>query len=166
VYSKPYRCKTFKEDWIIGFSPVEDDNRLVYLMQLTEPRMNFNDYYFDKRFRKKKPNIKGNYKEFVGDNLYFQNGKKWKQHQTILHKGEIEKDTRHPFVFISKIFFYLGNERIKLNEKYDEFIWGSQSIKYFYNIDLLNELVIELKERFGKTGCIGRPFNPIKNIIC
>lgn len=161
-------AKLLKDDWIIGISPKEDGNRLVYLMQLTEQPMHFNQYYSDKRFQNKKPNKRGNYKEIVGDNFYFLGENKiWKQHSTLLHNDieSFNQDTEYPYVFISKNFSYLGNKRIPLNKDYEKFIYARQGIKYFYDIELIGQLSEEIKNNYG-TGLIGRPLNQIKTTSC
>ena len=133
-----------KDDWILGLSSKNTGNKIVYLMKLTEEKMSFDDYFYDYRFDKKKPNIRGNNKQLVGDNFYhLNNSGKWEQMHTLLHNTEEERnrDLKNSYVFISNYFFYFGDKRLPLNIKFQNFVVG-RGIKYCKDINRLIVLLI------------------------
>jgi hypothetical protein len=44
--------KLEKNDWIAGFAPANDGNKLLYAMEVEEV-LDLDDYYKDRRFKKK-----------------------------------------------------------------------------------------------------------------
>lgn len=156
-----------KDDWILGLSSKSSGNKIIYLMQLTEYKMFFNDYFNDKRFERKKPNIRGNNKQIVGDNLYYLDiSGEWKQTHTLLHKTEEEKkkDLKHPYVFISKYFFYFGAKRVPLNKMLQHLVVG-RGVKYCRDIKKINLLVDFISNEYSN-GVKGLPLDKLKNENC
>lgn len=101
-------AKLKKDDWIIGHSTKNTDNKLIYAMKVIE-RIGFNEYFYDKRFEKKKPKV-GNYMHRVGDNIYYKNSNgKWEWIRYSLHSDKRKIDTDHPIVFISNYYYYFGS---------------------------------------------------------
>jgi len=161
-------AKLEKDNWILGISGKREGNQVVYLMQLTEEKMFFDNYFNDIRFTRKKPKVRGNYKELVGDNLYYMDKTNvWKQVPTLLHKtnDEKKKDLKNPYVFISKLFFYFGEKRFSLNERFHHFIVG-RGIKYCIDESEINIFTDFIKSKFSP-GLIGLPLNRIgRNTNC
>lgn len=96
-------------DWVFGNSSLETGQRLIYAMRISEV-LDFDDYYKDKRFTRKRPSS-GSWRKRCGDNIYFRNkAGRWMQADTFHHasSAQIAKDTRYPRVFISDYFFYFG----------------------------------------------------------
>jgi hypothetical protein len=118
-----------KGDWFVGFGTVKRGNKLVFAMKVSE-RLDFDAYYHDPRFKKKKPNVTGSWRQRCGDNFYFKDDKgKWQQQETHFHqaKKDIEKDLKHPYVFISEHFYYFGENALPIPPRHRELIvkrWG------------------------------------------
>ena len=103
-------------DWIAGFLTKSRGHRLVYAMEVME-QMDLNYYYHDSRFAKKRPNLRGSWKERCGDNFYSRNEDgTWKQHRNCFHIGDdaLRKDTRKSNVFIARKFWYFGRDAMLL----------------------------------------------------
>jgi hypothetical protein len=99
-------------DWIAGVSDKRRGYRLIHVMEVEE-RMHMNDYFRDPRFVDKKPLMTGSPQRRCGDNFYsLDNRGRWIQHPNRYHEGPriLEQDTRHPWVFISQRFWYLGRD--------------------------------------------------------
>ena len=83
--------------------------------------IDMNTYFHDPRFSEKKPNLRGTWQQRCGDNFYSQalDGS-WTQHRNRFHIGPayLEKDTRNPYVFVSKRFWYFGREAVFVPERY------------------------------------------------
>lgn len=97
-------------DWIAGFRR----HRLLYVMEVAN-RIHMQAYFEDKRFAKKKPDLRGTWKDRCGDNFYSQNPDgSWQQHRNRFHVGPtyLAKDPRKPFVFISHKFWYFGQNAV------------------------------------------------------
>lgn len=111
-------------DWIAGFSPKYKGYQFIYAMKVDE-RIHMNDYFHDPRFQSKKPVMNGGWKERCGDNLYWQDEKgAWIQLPTDFHKKMLDKDTRVPYVFVGKEFWYLGKARSDVPEEFLAMIGG------------------------------------------
>jgi hypothetical protein len=99
-------------DWIAGFSEKRLGYRLIYAMEVEE-RIHMNDYFADPRFAPKKPRPDGTWEQRCGDNFYsLDPGGVWRQHPNELHVGAefLRRDTKHPFVFAGRRFWYLGSK--------------------------------------------------------
>lgn len=80
-------------------------------MRVSEPPLDFNEYYRDSRFAKKKARA-GSWQERCGDNIYFREAGRWVQAAAFHHTTtqDKKKDTRHPRVISSDYFFYFGEK--------------------------------------------------------
>lgn len=117
-------CAVTDGDWIAGFSPKSNGYELIYAMKVDE-RIHMNDYFNDPRFQSKKPVMSGGWKERCGDNLYWQDGKgQWVQLPNPFHQGMLDQDTRVPYVFVGKEFWYLGEARSRVPEEFLPMIGG------------------------------------------
>ena len=101
-----------ENDYIAGFFTDRKIPNLVFLMKINEV-MGYQEYFNDRRFQRKKPNLKGSWISKCGDNIYFR-GKSgnWIQTDTLYHrnKGSIAKDTRYAIVYIGRTFSYFGEK--------------------------------------------------------
>lgn len=107
-------------DWIIGNGSKSAVHRLIYAMRVTE-RLHFDDYYRDSRFQLKKPRFdSGDWRDAVGDNIYFQENDKWRQAETRFHcnKADMDQDTTYPYVYISNHYYYFGIQAVNVPEQY------------------------------------------------
>lgn len=98
-------------DWIAGFSPNASGYQFIYAMQVDEC-IHMNKYFHDPRFQNKKPNVHGSREQRCGDNFYHQKSSgEWIQEANPFHEGLLPTDTRRPFVFVGRNFWYLGRDR-------------------------------------------------------
>ena len=146
-------------DWVIGTSPANRNNKLIYAMQVSEV-LRFDKYYTDLRFEKKKPNVKGSWCERCGDNMYYLDKGEWKQHRTIHHRTPEtrNKDLRYPFVYIAEHFYYFGDKTIKVPAKYQELVWKRQGCSGRHNPAIVEAFLVWLQKNF-KPGILGNPMD-------
>ena len=150
--------KAEKGDWIIGTSPVSQGSKLVYAMQVSE-RLSFEVYYVDERFAKKKPNVKGSWREKCGDNMYYKDQQsKWAQHRTIYHREFeiIKKDLKHPFVFVAESFYYFGDKAVTIPIGYQDLVWKRQGCKSNHDPKAVENFLNWLKVNYA-SGVFGNP---------
>jgi hypothetical protein len=123
--------KANRGDWIVGFTNAARGNKLVFGMEVLQ-RIHFNEYIKDPRFQRKKPVMAGTWQQRCGDNMYWQDEEKWCQLDSPYHfsKKDLLKDTKHPYVFVSKHFFYFGKNAIPVPREFDSIIWKKQGCKY------------------------------------
>ena len=115
-----------KGDWIAGFLNAKRHHRFLYAMEI-DKRLTMNEYFADPRFEKKKPNLRGDWKERCGDNFYEQRSDgTWKQHRNRFHPGEEfrKKDTRYPIVFVASRFWYFGRSCKQAPSQFADLIGG------------------------------------------
>lgn len=122
-------------DWLIGNSPKDDGNRLVYAMEIAEV-LHMDDYFKDHRFQAKKPNPLGLLQEQCGDNFYYREKGDWKRLPSRFHNSprsfvqDVGKDHSGRPVFVAKHFYYFGGKRIDIPARLKSVIRGVQGIKY------------------------------------
>jgi len=129
-------------------------------MQISEV-ISFNSYYLDPRFQDKKPVIKGNWQQRVGDNIYYQDKDgNWKQHPTLHHRQKeiIRKDLKHPFVFIGRKIFYFGENAIELPPKFQTLIWNRQGCKLNHDVKVIEDFTVWIQATY-QPGILGNPFD-------
>jgi hypothetical protein len=97
-------------DMIAGFLTKGRGHKLVYAMEVSE-QMDMDDYFNNPRFEKKKPDLRGDWKQRCGDNFYSRNPDgSWRQHRNRFHIGPeyLKKDTRRSNIFVATRFWYFG----------------------------------------------------------
>jgi hypothetical protein len=108
--------------WIVGLTPKAKDNKIIYVMRVTDV-VSFDEYFNNKKYETKKPDFTK--KELIyqlGDNIYqpFGNGE-YTQLRSVHSKNcknenwkedpcEKCKDLKGKYVLISDCFYYLGRE--------------------------------------------------------
>lgn len=125
-----------KGDYIAGYFTDRKDPNLVYWMKVDEV-MDFQEYFNDPRFKRKKPNLKGSWISRCGDNIYFQDKSgNWLQAATLYHRSKdlIAKDTRYAIVYIGRTFSYFGGkayaDKNRLPKKIRPVLKKGRGIKY------------------------------------
>ena len=74
-------------DYIAGFFTDQVEPYLLYWMRIDEV-FDYDTYFREPRFRKKKPNLQGTWISRCGDNIYYRDKQgSWKQTPTHYHKG-------------------------------------------------------------------------------
>ena len=107
-------------DWIAGVSDKSHKYKLIYVMEGDE-RVHMNDYFHDERFNAKKPILDGTAQQRCGDNFYsLDETGLWTQHPNHYHTGPacLAQDTRNPWVFVARRFWYYGREADVMPEKF------------------------------------------------
>lgn len=107
-------------DWLVGHSGVRRGRRLVYAMEVTEV-LGFDAYYRDARFAAKHPRFDRTWKEACGDNIYHRESGRWTMDANPFHPPSeyLDKDTRHPSVFVAERFFYFGENAPPIPEEFE-----------------------------------------------
>jgi len=139
--------KLSKDDWILGTTPKRLGSKLVYAMKVDEV-LHFNDYYHHPHYTNKRPNPLGEWKEMVGDNMYYLSSQgQWRQAATLLHKEEHEKrkDLKNPYVFIGQHFFYFGESAPALPQTYVDLMHNRQGCKCNHDSALVNGFIMWLQ---------------------
>jgi hypothetical protein len=140
-------------DWIVGHGTVPTGRRLVYAMEISET-LDFDLYFHDKRFVRKKPIKNGTDKERCGDNIYRRKNGRWIQQQWALHgREEREKDLKHPCVIIARRFYYFGENAEPIQAEHLQLCVG-RGCKYRHDPSLVASFLRWLDEnhRFGVHG--------------
>jgi hypothetical protein len=73
--------------------------------------LDLDDYFYDARFAKEKPDPKGSLQERCGDNFYSRNNDGgWVQHRNRFHLSDElkQQDTRYAKVYVALRFWYRG----------------------------------------------------------
>ena len=150
------------EDWIIGTSSTTENKpkHIVFAMKVTE-KMTFNEYWNDSRFTNKKPFLSGSRKYQYGDNIYYQENKKWLQlpsHHTEEDGSpnllNIKKDTKSDYVLISNHYYYFGNNSILIPTDLEQIIKKRRGFRYVNT--KLNKKLFDLLEKHS-LGIHGNP---------
>ncbi|MGA2325034.1 MAG: hypothetical protein ABSH05_01985 [Bryobacteraceae bacterium] len=123
---KPEIRRTAKPgDWLVGLTPKDDGNRIVYFMQVDE-KLEFKQYWSDPRFRRKRPRANAGLVRKNGDNIYKPlagPGDRYRQLRSRHSKGACEDsarkkhDLRGKYVLVSETFAYFGARARKLPRK-------------------------------------------------
>jgi hypothetical protein len=111
------RAKAAVGDWIVGTGSRTNGlgDRLVYAMCIEEI-LDFNAYWSDPRFIRKRPYLHGSVKRMYGDNIYHRDRDgRWQQENSrhsnddgTPNSGHVERDTKANAVLVSREFVYYG----------------------------------------------------------
>jgi hypothetical protein len=118
---KPAIRRTAKKgDWVVGLTPKDAGNRIVYLMCVDDHPKTFDEYWRDKRFIAKRPRYDDGVRGKCGDNVYEPLGSEFRQLQSAHSNGALESpenkahDLGGKHVLISETFAYFGSRPRKL----------------------------------------------------
>jgi hypothetical protein len=112
------RRKAQVDDWVMGTGSKKYglEGRIVFAMRVDEI-LNFDEYWNDKRFKNKRPNLHGSLKQAFGDNIYHRDERtgEWIQddsHHSFVdglpNEVNIFRDTQTTAVLIAREFYYWG----------------------------------------------------------
>ena len=128
-------------DYIAGFFTDQIEPYLLYWMKVDEV-LDYDIYFREQRYQKKKPNLQGSWISRCGDNIYYRDKhSKWKQAPTFYHKGAValKKDTRNAIVYTGHRYSYYGEKAYipdnRLPEKFRASYKGGRGIKYIRESD-------------------------------
>lgn len=164
-------------DWVIGTGSnnkeVRRGGHLVYAMRVTEI-LDTTQYWYDDRFRNKRPNLYLNWKTASGDNIYEPLGEsKFKQLDSYhsMRDGSpnlehLTRDTKIERVLISDDFVYYGGEGPKLPAEFlsggtHEILHKGQFHRRFDNEKVIHSFVTWLRSREDE-GYTGKPWDWVR----
>lgn len=146
-------------DWIVGTESIVKGSKLIYAMQVNLVT-SFDHYYNDRRFLKKIPVLSSkDWRQHCGDNIYYKSQLgKWQQRASSFHNKKKNKrqDLKHPYVFISKHFYYFGCNAENIPSKYKTLIWKRQGVKCKHSPRVTRGFLTWLRTNFRK-GIHGKP---------
>jgi hypothetical protein len=143
--------RTKPGDWIAGVSDKRSGHKLIYAMEVDE-RIHMNDYFHDARFAAKKANLDGAAQQRCGDNFYSQDrAGRWTQHPNPYHPGPecLAQDTRNPWVFVGRRFWYLGRKAIQLPADFAP-MFGGRGARVSHPPDLVAAFRVWVEESLKK----------------
>ena len=137
-------------DWILGTGAQDIAGRIVYAMQVSE-RLHFDDYFQNRRYQSKKPDLKGNWKRRCGDNMYYlgKNGK-WRQLPVLRHDSPEArvKDTKHPYSYVATLYYYFGEAAPPVPSQFAQLVWQRQGCKCSHPEETVREFTEWLSDSF------------------
>jgi len=157
------------KDWIVGIGSgakkSQFNNKLIYAMQVQE-KLEFDDYWIDPRFKKKRPIMNGSKRQMYGDNIY---------HRPSPDVSYVQEDSHHSFpdgkrnelnynidlpgkyVLISNRFWYYGQDAVLLPEEFLFLANVARGYRVTKDKPQIN-LFVEWLESLSQSGYIGRPY--------
>ena len=124
-------------DWIVGSGAKTKYNLagyLIYAMEV-EDVLDFNGYWADPRFGRKRPVLNGSLKQVYGDNIYHRRGQLWIQEDShhslddgIPNRRNIERDTKADRVIAGRKFAYFGASAVRIPERFRSFGTSAQDL--------------------------------------
>ena len=143
----------------MGHATASRGQGLIYAMEVSEV-LDFDAYYNDPRFERKKPRLDHTWREACGDNIYYlAEDDVWAQHLPTLFHGDrysLVQDTRHPRVFVSEHFYYFGGNATTIPQQFATLIRDRQGCKCSYPKELAEAFVRWLQVNF-EPGIHGEP---------
>jgi len=99
-------------------------------------------YFHDRRFNKKKPDLRGDWMARCGDNFYSRGLNGWVQHKNPWHWGEQYKlrDTRHAVAFAGERFWYRGQLATALPMEFQR-LFGGRGVRITRDADTVGAFV-------------------------
>ena len=156
-------------DWIVGTGSKRKgrDGYLVFVMRVCEV-LSFNEYWQDRRFLQKRPNLRGSMKQAFGDNIYFKDSNEtWHQEDSHHSYGDgspnwhnIENDTQTDRVLIGVEYAYWGGDGPCLPPRYRNYdgedLYAGRGHKSRFPEALIGNLVAWFRS-LDATGYLGVP---------
>jgi hypothetical protein len=159
--------RTRKGDWIIGTESIDNGNKLIYAMQVSD-MLSSDKYYNDPRYKKKKPVKNGTWRQCCGDNIYYKDATgAWQQHSSLYRSSPKQKkqDLKTPCVYIAKHFYYFGNRAKTIPSQYESLIWRRQGVKCNHDPSVVKGFLYWLQISF-KPGIHAVPHNTNRPNLC
>ena len=167
-------------DWIIGTGAKKKYHfagRLIYAMQVDET-LNFESYWKDQRFIRKRPNPNGSLKQMYGDNIYHLAGERWvqadshhSQENGDANSDNVKNDTKVDRMLIATKFVYWGKSAILIPQRFRSFGETKEDIcsagRYYrccFKEKGLEDAFVEWLEGEGAWGFQGEPLEFAKHV--
>ena len=158
-------------DWIIGTGSKASGRQghLVFAMRVSEA-LTFNEYWYDERLLRKRPNLQGSLKQAFGDNIYFRDGNgRW--HQQDSHHSyangspnmyNIRNDTQTNRVLLGVDYAYWGGHGPRIDQAFRDYdshdVCAGRNHKSNFPADLVREVDAWL-HALGQQGYLGDPMD-------
>ena len=132
--------------------------------------MTFNEYWEDKRFQRKKPNLQGSKKQAFGDNIYFKDDtNKWQQQDShhsyssgMPNPYNIRNDTQTDRVLLSQDYAYWGGSGPEIPPKFRDYdgydICAKRNHKSLFPEGLVKDFVAWFRS-LNTNGFLGAPLD-------
>lgn len=156
-------------DLIVGFGCAKRNKsgQLVHYMKVTR-ETDFDAYWVDPEFSRKKPLFTGSRKQMFGDNIYHRNKNRWIQENSLhslkdgrLNTKNLKRDTGTTNrVLISNEFAYWGGSGPKIPERFRNFSGEDVCPPRFHKCRFSDKLVKEFANwilRLEVSGYISEP---------
>ena len=157
-------------DWVIGTGSQQKNRRgyLVYAMEVDEI-MTFGEYWLSPRYRMKRPNLRGSWKQAYGDNIYWRDDRgQWMQldsHHSYangtVNEKNVNRDTSTDQVLAGKRFAYFGGVGPRIPVRFRDYeghdICAQRGHKCRFPAGMVNDFVAWF-HGLGVQGFCGRPF--------
>jgi hypothetical protein len=166
---KPVIRKTGRVgDWVVGTGSVDTgmEDRVVFAMQVAEA-MDFDAYWNDHRFRRKRPNLAGSLKQVYGDNIYHHGPDgEWIQEDSHHSLGDGRKNQENADsdlsvdrVLVGMRFAYWGSSAPTLpaDLRGAEGIKAGRGHRVKFDDGTVARFLEWLMPEMGDGGCIGEP---------
>jgi hypothetical protein len=145
------RKKAERGDYVLGTGAVKPKLRghLTFWMRVDEV-LTFDEYWQDRRFRRKKPRMSGTTCLRYGDNIYHRDGGETFQQEDSFHSledgslslGDLERDTgTTEKVLIGRDFAYWGRAGVKFPEHLTGFLKRGPSHRYRFTDEQIASLL-------------------------
>ncbi len=153
-------------DWIIGTGSkkLQNLNHLVYTMKV-DRKITFQEYWDDKTFRYKIPNLNGSLVQIFGDNFYHKDPEtqEWIQEDSAHSRKDREKHIKQDLsgenVLIGQEFYYLGDASVLIPDQYQIVCNKGRGFKYKeISLEIGSDFIQWIKSNFQK-GINGDPIN-------
>ena len=142
-------------DWIMGHASVRAGRGIIYAMRISNV-LDFDKYFRDKRFARKKPRRTGSDKQRCGDNIYHLENGRWIQHPYAIHgHRERRKDLWNHAVILSRHFYYFGENGVPIPDRFQSLCVG-RGCKYRHDENVVSEFLNWLTTKFPP-GVHGNP---------
>lgn len=164
---KPDIRKTAKVgDWVFGTGSKSNvgNDKLIYAMRVDEI-LTFNEYFEDKRFQAKKPNMGGSIMQMYGDNIYVQENAEWQQsdsHHSYsngdVNLKNLKKDTKSSNTLISWHYYYFGEKALAIPPHLiRDVLKKGQGYRYIRDPDIACQLIDYIGKNSKRKGMNGFP---------
>jgi len=160
-------------DWVVGTgSAVRKRGGFIVFAMKVEEALTFDQYWSDKRFFQKRPNLRGSKKQAFGDNIYHRDGKGCEWHQLDSHHSlpdgrrnsvNVNIDTSVDRVLISKSFTYWGGCGPEIPARFrdhggDDIVCTARNHRSNFSDELVSEFV-EWLLPLAHDGYLGEPLD-------
>jgi hypothetical protein len=172
------RSSAVVDDWIMGTGSRSrgHQDHVVYAMRITEV-LNFDQYWSDARFQKKKPNLRGSKKQAFGDNIYHRNATTHRWHQLNSHHSfpdgtpnpaNVSVDTGTNRILLSSDFTYWGGAGPVLPKRLRDYgpshdtVCAGRGHRNRFPIEVVEELIAWIRS-LDQSGYSGEPLDWVRS---